>query len=68
MLWYINKIKIMINSDNINISQQQPTKGNHAIVIGGSTAGLLAGRVLTNHFERVTIVERDRRGGVICWV
>jgi hypothetical protein len=32
----------------------------HAIVIGGSIAGLVAGRVLAEHFERVTIVERDR--------
>ncbi len=30
-----------------------------AIVIGGSMAGLLAARVLTNHFERVTVIERD---------
>jgi 2-polyprenyl-6-methoxyphenol hydroxylase-like FAD-dependent oxidoreductase len=33
---------------------------NHAIVIGGSMAGLLAGRVLAEHYERVTILERDR--------
>src|SRR5215813_13126889 len=32
---------------------------SHAIVIGASMAGLLAARVLTNHFDRVTIVERD---------
>ena len=32
---------------------------NHACVIGGSIAGLLAGRVLAEHFGRVTIVERD---------
>ncbi|ESA33167.1 monooxygenase fad-binding protein [Leptolyngbya sp. Heron Island J] len=31
----------------------------HAIVIGGSIAGLLTARVLTDHFERVTILERD---------
>ena len=31
----------------------------HAIVIGGSMAGLLAARVLADHFERVTIIERD---------
>ena len=31
-----------------------------AVVIGGSIAGLLAGRILTSHFERVTILERDR--------
>jgi len=30
-----------------------------AIVIGGSIAGLLAARVLTDHFEHVTIIERD---------
>lgn len=34
--------------------------GNHAIVIGGSMAGLLAGRVLADHFEQVTIIEGDR--------
>lgn len=32
----------------------------HAVVIGGSIAGLLAARVLAGHFARVTIVERDR--------
>lgn len=31
----------------------------NAIVIGGSIAGLLAARVLTDHFEQVTIIERD---------
>jgi 2-polyprenyl-6-methoxyphenol hydroxylase-like FAD-dependent oxidoreductase len=35
-------------------------RGGHALVIGGSMAGLLAGRVLADHFERVTVVERDR--------
>ncbi len=34
--------------------------GGHALVVGGSMAGLLAGRILADHFERVTIVERDR--------
>src|SRR5215469_10362917 len=33
---------------------------HHAIVIGGSMAGLLAARVLSDHFEQVTIIERDR--------
>lgn len=33
--------------------------GSHAIVIGGSLAGLLAARVLADHFDRVTILERD---------
>jgi 2-polyprenyl-6-methoxyphenol hydroxylase-like FAD-dependent oxidoreductase len=31
----------------------------HAIVIGGSMTGLLATRVLSDHFEYVTLVERD---------
>ena len=34
--------------------------GQHAIVMGGSMAGLLAARVLTDHFERVTLIERDQ--------
>ncbi|HEY6242372.1 MAG TPA: hypothetical protein VIX17_00415 [Pyrinomonadaceae bacterium] len=37
----------------------EPTEGRHALVIGGSLAGLLAARVLSDHFERVTVVERD---------
>src|SRR5262249_55817931 len=32
---------------------------DHAIVIGGSMAGLLAARVLSAHFGRVTLLERD---------
>ena len=40
--------------------QNSLKKGTHAVVIGGSIAGLLAGRILSNHFERVTIVERDQ--------
>jgi len=31
----------------------------HAIVIGGSMAGLLTARVLSEHFKQVTIIERD---------
>jgi 2-polyprenyl-6-methoxyphenol hydroxylase-like FAD-dependent oxidoreductase len=34
-------------------------KHGHAVVIGGSMAGLLAARVLSDRFGRVTIVERD---------
>ncbi len=34
--------------------------GKHAIVIGGSMAGLLAARVLSDHFDQVTILDRDR--------
>jgi 2-polyprenyl-6-methoxyphenol hydroxylase-like FAD-dependent oxidoreductase len=35
-------------------------RSGHALVVGGSMAGLLAARVLSERFERVTIVERDR--------
>ena len=31
----------------------------HAIVLGASMAGLLTTRVLSDHFERVTLLERD---------
>ena len=34
--------------------------GQNAVVIGASIAGLLAGQVLSDHFEHVTIIERDR--------
>jgi 2-polyprenyl-6-methoxyphenol hydroxylase-like FAD-dependent oxidoreductase len=34
-------------------------RAGHAVVVGGSMAGLLAARVLANHFEQVTLVERD---------
>jgi len=34
-------------------------KGKRAIVIGGSMGGLLASRVLADHFDEVTIVDRD---------
>lgn len=32
----------------------------HAIIIGGSIAGLMTARVLSEQFERVTILDRDR--------
>jgi 2-polyprenyl-6-methoxyphenol hydroxylase-like FAD-dependent oxidoreductase len=31
----------------------------HAIVIGGSMAGLCAARVLSNHYDKVTVIDRD---------
>ena len=34
-------------------------KLEHAIVIGGSIAGLLATKVVSEVFERVTLIERD---------
>ena len=40
-------------------TSDSPTR-QHAVVIGGSIAGLLAARVLADHFAHVTIVERDQ--------
>jgi len=31
----------------------------HAVVIGGGVAGLVAARVVADHFEKVTLIERD---------
>ncbi|MBD0747761.1 NAD(P)/FAD-dependent oxidoreductase [Streptomyces sp. CBMA152] len=57
--------------DTVNGRGAGRAGARHAVVIGGSLAGLLAAHVLADHAERVTIVERDRlpdgpepRGGV----
>ena len=41
----------------MNLSKAWSRK--HAIVIGSSIAGMLTARMLSDHFQRVTIVERD---------
>lgn len=41
-------------------NRAQKTAFGHAVVIGSSMAGLTAARVLTDYFNRVTIIERDR--------
>jgi len=43
-------------------TKQAAQKGfeqQHAVVIGGSMAGLLAARVLSTHFGQVSVIERD---------
>ena len=35
------------------------TSEKHAVVLGGSLAGLVTARVLADHFDRVTLIERD---------
>ena len=40
-----------------------PLGGRHAVVVGCSIGGMLAARVLANHFDRVTVIERDRLPG-----
>jgi 2-polyprenyl-6-methoxyphenol hydroxylase-like FAD-dependent oxidoreductase len=40
-------------------SSRERLGGGRAVVIGGSMAGLVAARVLADHFDEVTVVERD---------
>jgi flavin-dependent dehydrogenase len=35
------------------------TGRSNAVVLGGSMAGLLAARVLADHYDRVIVVDRD---------
>jgi 2-polyprenyl-6-methoxyphenol hydroxylase-like FAD-dependent oxidoreductase len=42
-----------------NREVQSNVVGRHAVVLGGSLAGLLAARVLADRFDRVTLIERD---------
>jgi 2-polyprenyl-6-methoxyphenol hydroxylase-like FAD-dependent oxidoreductase len=49
----------MNNGTKMAHQNESPASGRHALVLGGSLAGLLAARVLSEHFERVTVVERD---------
>ena len=43
----------------VDVRLRSWTKSSHAIIIGCSLAGLLTARVLSDHFEHVTILERD---------
>ena len=36
------------------------TRHEHAVVIGSSIAGLLAANVLRDHFDQVTVLDRNR--------
>lgn len=48
----------MNTSENYKENGTRP-ENRHAVVLGGSLAGLLAARVLADHFEEVTLIERD---------
>ncbi|BAY85556.1 hypothetical protein NIES267_50560 [Calothrix parasitica NIES-267] len=41
------------------MNRQSSILGHRAVVIGGSIAGLLTAKILNNHFEKVTVIERD---------
>ena len=40
-------------------NQITPSTSRHALVIGSGMAGLFTARILADHFEQVTIIERD---------
>ncbi|WP_437806234.1 FAD-dependent oxidoreductase [Sorangium sp. So ce1078] len=42
-----------------NTRSNHPFAGRRAVVIGGSIAGLVAARVLADHFDEVDVIERD---------
>jgi 2-polyprenyl-6-methoxyphenol hydroxylase-like FAD-dependent oxidoreductase len=44
-------------------NDESVVSGRHAIVVGGSIGGMLAARVLAEHFDRVTVIERDQLPG-----
>jgi 2-polyprenyl-6-methoxyphenol hydroxylase-like FAD-dependent oxidoreductase len=49
---------------SVSKNSVRTTASGHAVVIGGSMAGLLAARVLADHYQRVTLIERDVFPGV----
>jgi 2-polyprenyl-6-methoxyphenol hydroxylase-like FAD-dependent oxidoreductase len=49
----------MNTSSKCQVDQDGHAQGRHAVVLGGSLAGLLAARVLSDHFDEVTLIERD---------
>jgi 2-polyprenyl-6-methoxyphenol hydroxylase-like FAD-dependent oxidoreductase len=53
-------VNLDLNLFCITVEKLAHKTDSHAIVIGGSIAGLLSARVLADYFSAVTIVERDR--------
>jgi 2-polyprenyl-6-methoxyphenol hydroxylase-like FAD-dependent oxidoreductase len=49
----------MNTSSKRRVESDGHAQGRHAVVLGGSLGGLLAARVLSEHFEEVTLIERD---------
>ena len=47
-------------SDSVEHVSGDRQDRSHAVVIGGSIAGLFAARILSEHFDRVTILENDK--------
>jgi len=59
-----NYLQKIITRGNSAMSERQESSsttilGEHAVVIGGSIAGCLTARVLSDYFDKVTIFEAD---------
>ena len=48
-----------MNRNDETLTTVQGNDTRSAVVIGGSIAGLLAARVLADHFDTVTLIDRD---------
>ncbi len=48
-----------MNVQKATKARQSALNGKHAVVIGGSMAGLLAARVLSDYIANVTVIDRD---------
>ena len=49
----------MHTSGKRQVKADAQNANRHAVVLGGSLAGLLTARILSDHFEHVTLIERD---------
>jgi 2-polyprenyl-6-methoxyphenol hydroxylase-like FAD-dependent oxidoreductase len=49
---------LKFSKNTLEVLMSKPL-GDNAVVIGGSLAGLITARVLADHFELVTVLERD---------
>ncbi len=49
----------MNTSGKRQVKAETQNANRHAVVLGGSLAGLLTARILSDHFDRVTLIERD---------
>jgi 2-polyprenyl-6-methoxyphenol hydroxylase-like FAD-dependent oxidoreductase len=56
----MNILNFRQQTDSKSESHTAKFRNRHALVIGGSIAGLTAARVLADHFGRVTIIDRDQ--------
>lgn len=50
---------MQVRSSSQHRQQGSEGPGRHAVVVGGSIGGMLAARVLSEHYDRITLIERD---------